>query len=183
MKRSRMTARGPHRFTCRQASTPLLAVRTMKPLRVKYSFNASSTSASSSTHRMLGKAFRHRVRSPRQTASKNDAPPMEPHACPQTPAAITYWLGLGRPRARGRAPGWTEPSGEQQALTVYRMRRVPRMTGISGSMTKRIRGRSVSTVVTVAAIGCRGGEAVGVPGLRRRSGLSSGRPRSALWKV
>jgi hypothetical protein len=55
MSRSRMTARGPQRLTCMQASTPFLAARTMNPLWVKYSFNASSTSASSSTHKMLGK--------------------------------------------------------------------------------------------------------------------------------
>ena len=157
MRRSRMTARGPHRFTCRQASTPLLAVRTMKPLRVKYSFNASSTSASSSTHRMLGKAFRHRVRSPRKRTARTMPRRCGPRACPQTPAVIADWLGRGR---RGRSASRSGMDGTvrraTEALTVYRMRRVPRMTGISGSMRKRIWGRSVSTVVKLAAIGCRG---------------------------
>ncbi len=63
-----------------------------------------------------------------------------------------------------------------------RIRRVPRTTGTSGSMTKRMRGRSVSTVHMVAEMGLSG---LSEPAFQApaSSELASGRPRSALWKV
>ena len=182
MSRSRMTARGPHRFTCRQASTPLLAVRTMKPLRVKYSFNSSSTAASSSAHRMLGKLSAIRFVSSASGSARTMPLRRGPTRAPKPPPRLPIGSGAGAARARRRAPGWTRTVRLRRAVTVYRMRRVPRMTGISGSMRKRIWGRSVSTVVKLAAIGCRGARWSAFQACAAKR-LMLGRPRSARCKV
>ena len=70
----------------------------------------------------------------------------------------------------------------REARLAQRTFRVPRTTGVSGSITKRMRGRSVSEVDTLAEIGVV--SAIGAPFHAAASKrLTWARPRAALCKV
>src|SRR5215475_3941151 len=70
----------------------------------------------------------------------------------------------------------------REARLAQRTFRVPRTTGVSGSITKRIRGKSVSDVEALAEIGVVSltGAAFHAAGSNR---LTWARPRAALCRV
>src|SRR5207249_3666704 len=76
------------------------------------------------------------------------------------------------------APPAPRPGRDRQARLAHRTFRVPRTTGVSGSITKRMRGKSVSQVETLAEIGVVSSTSAAfhAPGSKR---LTSARPRLA----